>query len=949
MTHSPRQQIKSSSGVYWPVRSDVRWVNINSLRLFTVPAIKSKACILTFLFMGAGLLGQASYPTEKPWTYWWWMGSAVDQVNIRAQLEDFADAGLGGVHIIPIYGVKGKEAQFLEFLSESWLAMVKYTQQEAERLGLGVDLSLGTGWPYGGPWISPEYSARKLVTRNFPLQQSGKIQLDMGQLRSQYDLSHVVSVWASLPGKQVDLTPHLKHDILSHELPGSNWNITLFGIQHTRQMVKRAAPGGEGLVLDYFEKNAVQHYLRHFDSVFTRTAFPIHPRALYHDSYEVYGANWTRDFPLAFQRQHAYDLRPYLSLLNDPQHPDYAPIIHDIRATLAELLYTEFTSTWTDWSHRRHYITRNQAHGSPANLLDLYGLSSIPETESFGCSDFDIPGLSCDPDYEESRFGRPSPLLMKFASSPAHLLNKPLVSAETGTWLANHFKVSLRQVKPQVDELFTAGINHIFYHGITYSPEEEGFPGWLFYASTNFGKTSHFWDEFPLMNRYIETCQSLLQGSQPDNNILLYFPIHDLWTRDSGEILLMMDVHHADRWFHSTSLGRTAELLWNHGCSFDYVSDRQIRQLEVDANDCAAISGKSSYQVLIVPALDYIPEETLAALEKLRSEGLQVIFVDHFPIHYSGLLARKSGKKPVAEDHPVIKFRFLLEALDQLEIPREELSAKGLDFVRKSNVRGKLYFVTNLGHQFCEDSLALAARYRYVSILDPQTHRRGCIETSGHFRLKIPPGKSYFIQTLDSPPEEPEWIYSEPVDTVKLNSGWTVCFQEGQKFGLKEAYQVDSLTSWTTWKEPALELFCGKARYVSNFALNDPDANGYRYILHMDQVHESARVFLNGKEQGTLWAFPNTLELSPGSLQAQNQIKIVVQNLSANYMKSHDQQHPGWKKFYDINMVDITYHAFDPSQWPLEPSGLTGRVYITRERIISADGEQKQYGSMTRK
>lgn len=32
--------------------------------------------------------------------------------------------------------------------------------------------------------------------------------------------------------------------------------------------------------------------------------------------------------------------------------------------------------------------TVEQAHGSPANWLDLYGASDIPQTESFGASPF---------------------------------------------------------------------------------------------------------------------------------------------------------------------------------------------------------------------------------------------------------------------------------------------------------------------------------------------------------------------------------------------------------------------------------------------------------------------------------------------------------------------------------------------------------------------------------
>ncbi|TFH20724.1 MAG: hypothetical protein E4H10_16305 [Bacteroidia bacterium] len=113
--------------------------------------------------------------------------------------------------------------------------------------------------------------------------------------------------------------------------------------------------------------------------------------------------------------------------------------------------------------------------------------------------------------------------------------------------------------------------------------------------------------------------------------------------------------------------------------------------------------------------------------------------------------------------------------------------------------------------------------------------------------------------------------------------------------------------------------------------MNLSDTGIYRYILRIEDVRESARVIINGIPQGTIWAFPNQIELSPEILKDENRIEIVVQNLSSNYMRKYDEQNPGWKKFYDINFVDITYNPFNPSEWPLEPSGLIGEVYITRE------------------
>src|SRR5258708_7828541 len=68
--------------------------------------------------------------TARPWTYWWWMGSAVNPQDLSRELQRYHDAGLGGVHIIPIYGAKGYEAQYLEFLGPKWMQMLGFTVTE---------------------------------------------------------------------------------------------------------------------------------------------------------------------------------------------------------------------------------------------------------------------------------------------------------------------------------------------------------------------------------------------------------------------------------------------------------------------------------------------------------------------------------------------------------------------------------------------------------------------------------------------------------------------------------------------------------------------------------------------------------------------------------------------------------------------------------------------------
>src|SRR5690606_33780658 len=89
--------------------------------------------------------------------------------GITAELEAFSKAGLGGVEITPIYGVYGEEESFIEYLSPQWLEMLDHVLKEAARLDLGVDMATGTGWPFGGPWISGEDACKDMNFKVYTL------------------------------------------------------------------------------------------------------------------------------------------------------------------------------------------------------------------------------------------------------------------------------------------------------------------------------------------------------------------------------------------------------------------------------------------------------------------------------------------------------------------------------------------------------------------------------------------------------------------------------------------------------------------------------------------------------------------------------------------------------------------------------------------------------------
>src|SRR5882757_3983065 len=106
----------------------------------------------------------------RPWTRWWWMGSAVNKQDLTANMEKYRAAGLGGLELTPIYGVRSYESQFIDYLSPRWMELFSYTLREVRRLGLGLDMSTGSGWPFGGgPLIDSTYACKNFVYKSWLL------------------------------------------------------------------------------------------------------------------------------------------------------------------------------------------------------------------------------------------------------------------------------------------------------------------------------------------------------------------------------------------------------------------------------------------------------------------------------------------------------------------------------------------------------------------------------------------------------------------------------------------------------------------------------------------------------------------------------------------------------------------------------------------------------------
>ena len=813
---------------------------------------------------------------SRPWTRWWWLGSAVDEAGLTRQLELLAAAGFGGVEICPIYGAKGWEDRYVPFLSPRWMELLAHTTREAQRLGLGVDLTTGTGWPFGGPWVGDEDASSSLLLERDP---------------------------------RGALVASTKRPI---------------------QKVKRAAPGGEGNVLDPYSVPALERYLARFDEAFAGfRGLPL--RAHFHDSFEYYGASFTPSLFTEFEARRGYDLRAELEALAGGGPQDrVARVRSDTRETLSDL-HLEYIRRWAGWAHARGGLARNQAHGAPGDLLDLYAAADVPETEVFRRPD-------------EAQMPR-----LKLASSGAHVAGRTLASAEAFTWLGEHFQVSLAQAKEAADWLLLSGVNHLVYHGVPYSPPGVPWPGWQFYASVNFGPEGGLWRDLPELNRYLARVQAVLQMGDPGEDVLLFYSPRDAW-HAGGELLLQNPVPSA---FEETGL-----LLWRRGFAWDAVSERRLTAARVQ--DGRVRLGAGRYRALVVPRTRLMTADAVQRLGALAREGATVVLVGGPPVDvpgWGGLEARRAelrsalrsidlepgvaaGLRRISVGKGAVVVGDDVELLlGQAGVAREPMAEAGLRFVRRRNARGADYFLVNRGGAPVDGWVTLGTTARSAVLLDPRSPDRSGVAAlrrgaASEVYLQLDPGESVVLRTLasDSTPGDP-WSYAEAVGAPSPVAGpWRLTFVEGGP-ALPAPSELPALASWTTLADPEARRLAGTGRYTVRF--ERPSGEAFDWLLDLGRVAETARVRLNGRDLGTLFSRPFHLRLGEALRPGPNTLEVEVTSLAANRVRDLDLRGVPWKTFHDANVVNVDYKPLDASAWPLRDSGLLGPVTLRRLRTLA--------------
>ena len=853
---------------------------------------------LLFIFTLASLTTIASaqsWPTPtteaKPGTRWWWLGSAVDKENLKWNLSEYAKHGIGAVEITPIYGVQGNDKNNIPYLSDQWLDMLRYTQQQVEHNGIELDMSTGTGWPFGGPWVPLKESACKAVFVSKSLTDSKQAVYDINPAVSDAKNAFLEKVMVYGDGQALDVTSQVSNNQLT--LPGSipfkPKSIVALYIKYGVMKVKRAAPGGEGLVIDHFDRNAVAHYLQHIEQAFERTKTP-YPHTFFNDSYEVEAGTWTPTLLDEFEKRRGYKLENHF-----PELLAYEPqVLSDYRETLGDLLLENFTRQWTAWAHKHGAITRNQAHGSPANLIDCYAAVDIPEIEGFGLSDFGIKGLRQDPG--KTRKNDSDFSMLKYAPSAAHICGKPYTSSETFTWLTEHFRTSLSQLKPDIDLMFCAGVNHMFFHGTCYSPKDDEWPGWKFYASIDMSPTNSIWRDAPFFMDYVTRCQSYLQMGQPDNDFLVYLPVRDMWKKNTGKLLMQFSIHAMGQL--APEFIKSILAIEKAGYDCDYISDQLLEKVRRDGNRLVTEAG-TIYKAIVIPTGTTITLQLKRTLERLSP---MVIYGEN--------------------DADMARFA-------QPELMKSKL---GLKAIRRKNDNGYHYFIANLTPNDVDEDVTIAVPFKDALWFNPLNGDIARCEYSNGNKVSIhlKSGESMILQLFD----EEITANISPLNTGKdsreiaINGPWNLSFIDSS-IDTNKSYKIDTLKTWENLNDETRVLM-GTGVYTTTIKLSKKALGDGQWLIDLGDVRESARVYINGQFVGCAWSVPFILD-TKGILKAgSNELRIEVTNLPANRIASLDRQGVKWRKMEEINVVDINYKKTTYDQWEPMPSGLNSPIRLIK-------------------
>ena len=925
-----------------------------------------------------------------PFVRWWWNGDKVEADELVRELRLLKEAGIGGVEINPIAfptycDSLGKAS--LQWLSPEWIDMLKVCFDEADSLDMICDLLVGSGWPFGAEFLKEDERAQIVV--NYAETVTGPTTLTiirdsicnraMPKVSSPYkgntkelmmlrlypnpasnvdDFIEFGSALRQAQGPQFD-------SVFTIDVPEGEYTLAALVKINGFLEVINGAPGAAGPVLDHFNTEAINRYLYNMSDKIEQQIGPLkgNIRALFTDSMELEGANWTNDMAEEFQKRYGYDITEYLpfalfkigsmgSALNyDPVVPvteDFQKEIqrarYDFEDFKAQLMTERFTTAYLDWCHQLGVKARAQAYGRGFYPLENAMGYDIPEGESWTTN-----WLRHKPGEEMSetdyRRGRAYTMVNKFVSSGAHLAGNRTVSCEEMTNTYTVFNMGLDQLKLGGDQSAMSGITHSVFHGFNYSPNlETQFPGWLRYGAF-YSENNNWWPYFKYYNDYKARLSYALQHGTYYADIAILNPENDMWSTIGMQ----------NEPFPNTTRAPYKTMIWEAinkcGGGVDYVSENIINKSQIKRGNLCFNQRK--YNTLILIHVESLHPESAEQLLRFVETGGKVVCIDTIPYQSLGLhenyLGRDSLVKTTMEkvmqhaDNFVFaeppKEGFIpwydslmhaenlphyldIESPDPYVMQNRYTTDDGSEMVLLSNShrynahQTKITFSKALTHK------------RQVQVWDLQTGERYALplEEDSSYTFDLGPVESVLVmfektKPIDLPTWQPLHLRIKEMPSVDLSNNWDIELCHSLLYDTTTTH-FDTL--FDLKDSETYQHFCGTIVYHKNIDCGRDVARRVSTIMDLGLVEGVSEVFVNGQSAGVHYFGRRLFDITPYLQDGENDLEIHVTTTMGNYLKTFSRED---------NSTTWIYVNHPKRDQPMQPMGMIGPIRLFKTEI----------------
>jgi hypothetical protein len=885
---------------------------------------------------------------------WWWFGPAATKPELTRELEQMKAAGIGGVEIANLYPLAldnpSTGFQNTPFLSLGHLESLQFAVQEAWRLGLRVDITLGSGWPFGGPHIPITEAAGKLRVESHTVEPNATAAqapfIDTGEellpafllpdppaeedVKYGQPLAPPVAGWYSFPAA-----------------PAAR-KLICFVSSRTGMMVKRPSVGAAGFVLDHYDHVATEHHLKEVGDRLLSTFGDQPPYAVFSDSLEDYGSNWSPALLQEFERRRGYDLRPHLLALVMDAGEDTAAIRHDWGRTLTEMADENFLVPMQAWAKQHGTQLRSQTYGFPPVTLSSNKLADLPEGE--GKATFNMWREFSD---------------TRWAASAGHLFGRPVISSETWTWLHSPaFRATPLDMKAEADLHFLQGINQLVGHGWPYSPESAGEPGWRMYAAAALDDHNPWFFAMPDLARYLQRVSFALRQGEPANDVAVLLPNDDVWASFSAEFQKPAPAE-----FHESDTNASMDESMDKFLGKQVIAQVLDAGFNLDFIDVDAIGNVGiPYKILILPAVDRLPVAVFERIRAFARHGGIVVATRRTPATAPGLVHATEDSTRLKEIsqalfHIGLPGGYFIEdestlgaALKSYTAPDIKLSppTPEIGFTHRKLPAGNLYFIANTSNEPKHVQAQFRDSALHAEMWDALTGEITGLDDSKKIDLDLEPYESrliFFSDEAMTGTPKPEQRESVEID---LSRQWKVKFGDS---GLSA--DMDQLASWSD--DAKTQFFSGLATYKKTFMVKkEVDPQGAKFFIdfgagskitlpsppgehnmraYLDPpIREAAQVSLNGKLIGILWHPPYRVEVTKYLHKGPNELSIVVGNTAMNSLAGQPQ--PDYRLLWDRYGKLFTPQDMDDLH-PV-PSGILGPVKLIKSTAVSQETPLKR-------